>query len=214
MMDESEFEKEGLGSEANLNEVAGNYCPNSKSETEINQRPETAYKYPPRTREAQEEARKVIESMEGVISKKSSPAVNVFTHQDGRISVGLSGNVASEKFQNNREKLQQVLDKKYGYGKYSVCDKTLGEEDGVAQIDGGNMPGACAEPKCAVSASEIDSPITGMSTQWRGKTANPHAYSGPDKDEIKEYISTEMNPCDTCSDKYNEKVYMKKAMKG
>lgn len=78
-------------------------------------------------------------------------------------------------------------------------------------MSGGRDAGACAEPKCAVSSGDINSPITGMSTQWRGKGANPHKYDSPDSDKLTDHLDTEMSPCSTCAHPSNESIYMEKA---
>ena len=126
-----------------------------------------------RTVAADREGQKVIQAMEGVVSSKYSQTVNIMLHQDGTVSVGLSGNLGSSKTLARIQATQQALDKKYGAGKYIVSADTLNGTQGLKKVGGSNEVGTCAEPKCSVAAKDNPSPVTGFAIMWRGKDNNP-----------------------------------------
>ncbi len=150
----------------------------------------------PRTEKAAAEANKVIEVMSNSnnFPNKKNPAIMVYTHQDGTVSIGLSG-TANKKFKAKMEILQKLLDKE-APGKYKVSTTPV---ENIKKVEGGNNPGQCAEPKAAQIASQNTSPITGSSVKWRGKEGgNNHQHKLGDN---------EMTPCDTCADPDNIKTY-------
>nr|MCR4803170.1 hypothetical protein [Lachnospiraceae bacterium] len=158
--------------------------------------------YPPRTEEARREAQKVARAMEGVVPGKDHPSITVFTHQDGTVSVGLSGKTGTEKMKNNCNKLNEVLGEKY-----NVSPDTM-PTDNLIQV--GCPVGNCSEPKAVNAAHSNSSPITGYDTVWRGKGNMPekYQYTGQNTGGKVEGIYEQMNPCETCAEQNNIKEYM------
>ena len=158
--------------------------------------------YPPRTEEARREAQKVARAMEGVVSGKDHPSITVFTHQDGTVSVGLSGKPGTEKMKNNCNKLNEVLGEKY-----NVSPDTM-PTDNLIQV--GCPVGNCSESKAVNAAHSNSSPITEYDTVWRGKGNMPekYQYTGQNTGGKVEGIYEQMNPCETCAEPNNIKEYM------
>lgn len=157
-----------------------------------------------RTVAADREGQKVIQAMEGVVSSKYSQTVNIMLHQDGTVSVGLSGNLGSSKTLARIQATQQALDKKYRAGKYIVSTDTLNGTQGLKKVDGSNEVGTCAEPKCSVAAKDNPSPVTGFAIMWRGRGDNPYPIK---QDEAKDrgLSSSQMYMCATCE--FNKEIY-------
>lgn len=158
-----------------------------------------------RTPEAYNAAQDVKTVMSASVDSKGRPlfsqsknqTIQVLTHEDGTVSVGISG-ATPQKVSD----LQRELDNAYGSGKYYVQPNTLSEADGLIRPSQNGQPignpiGKCAEPNCAVTASKNPSPITGSSTVWRGKGENKHPVSGGQPDE--------MIFCETCN--ANKQIY-------
>ena len=169
--------------------------------------------YPPRTDYAQEECRIVVEAANSVKKKsdRSNPVISIFTHQNGTVSVGFSGENGTANTEKFAKKLQDKLDT-YTPGKYNVAgttDKTLMNMLSNGVPEGGNKLGVCAEPKAATAAHYNQSPITGMDTRHRlvesgVYTDNPYPYTGRDQIDL-----SQMDPCKTCE--VYEKEYMEYA---
>ena len=159
-------------------------------------------KYPPRTKEARMEAQKVAKTMEGVISKNDSPCITVFTHENGTVSVGMSGQSGGNKITRNANKLQEKLGDNY------VVSSTSMPTENLKQVETGCSLGNCSEPKAANAAHNNSSPITVYDTVWRGKGENPHKFTGENigDEVIGDY--EQMDNCDTCADPHNIKEYM------
>lgn len=167
-------------------------------------------KYPQRTDAAQAECQHVIDVFNNVKgnSNKKNTTVHVFLHEDGTVSVGISGKSGSIKTINAAKELEVALNdglntKKYTVG--SVIDVGLANvmeksNKGIPE----NYIGDCAEPKAATVASKNSSPIVGMDTRNRLGDATNHKYSGSDKTD-----NSQMSPCKTC--KVYEKEYMELA---
>ncbi|NHZ67046.1 hypothetical protein [Massilia genomosp. 1] len=180
-----------------------------------------------RTREADATAKVVVDEMAKLkIKKKESPSVQILTHEDGTVSVGLSGSVKSPKFRENAAKLQAGLDA-LEKGKYKVSTTTLDKSNGIKQLVDrdlspiGPEPGVCAEAKAAAVAAENPSPINGAATVWRGKADNPHPYNNenpgpfPYADKKAHKLSKDqMCPCMTCADASNSRIYHDAAVYG
>ncbi|MFP5392522.1 MAG: PAAR domain-containing protein [Gammaproteobacteria bacterium] len=170
-----------------------------------------------RTPEAQAAADNVVNVMKGSVGLNKSPVVQVFTHEDGTVSVGLSGDITNPKTFSRIAAVQTALDKKYGPGIYRVGRTTLTESDGIVRpvdADGdaiSNEPGMCAEPKAAMTAGQHPSPITGSATVWRGKDDNPHPYTG---DKAGSLGGHQMDPCPTCALPHNQRIYNNAATGG
>ncbi|HOV28163.1 MAG TPA: RHS repeat-associated core domain-containing protein, partial [Pseudobacteroides sp.] len=175
------------------------YCSESKQ----------GMKYPERTLEAQAECQKVVDILNSLKASDdiSTPVVTVFIHEDGTVSIGISGKSGGYNTRNTANMLEEALNKEMP-GKYKVSpviDKKLMNillQTGKGQP--GNPIGNCAEPKAVTAASVNTSPITGMDTRWRLSEEvkpNPHKYTGPNATDI-----SQMNPCDTC--KVYESEYM------
>ena len=161
-------------------------------------------KYPPRNLTAQRECQKVLNEVirlkaQATGKDKNRPIVSVFTHEDGTVSVGISGNSeASAKF---AEDLEKSLNKD-GRRKYYVSGLATQEfknylkshhvfSEDVKEL-GGKDIGFCAEPKAAIMANSNKSPITGMDTR-NPRNNNRYSYEGIDKTSSKQ-----MEPCTTC----------------
>lgn len=159
---------------------------------------------PPRTAQAQSEAQKVVDTMEGLgMSKKENKVVDVLTHENGTVSVGLSGE-GSPRQQERAQKVQDALNNGDPNGPYRVTtDNTV---PGIQQVEGGNAPGACAEPSAASAARDNPSPVTGNDTRWRGKGDNPHPFTGENADGAPT-APNQMDPCNTCGDPQNSNAY-------
>ncbi|MCE3607229.1 PAAR domain-containing protein [Massilia sp. P8910] len=163
-----------------------------------------------RTPAAQTAADNVVAVMKGTVSPTKSPVVQVFTHENGTVSVGLSGDIAAPSTASRVAAVQAALDKKYGPGIYKVGTTTLNESNGIVRAvdaDGnviGNAPGVCAEPKASTAAAQNQSPINGSATVWRGKGPNPHTYTG---DKAGSLSGDQMNPCATCGTPHNQGIY-------
>lgn len=162
-----------------------------------------------RTPSAEAAGKNVVDVMDGLVSPTKSPVVQVFTHENGTVSVGLSGQM-SPATAARIATVQAALDKKYGPGVYKVGTTTLDGSNGLVRAldaDGnpiGNALGVCAEPKASTAASSNPSPITGSTTLWRGKGDNPHAYTGPSGGKLS---PAQMNPCATCGLPHNQAIY-------
>lgn len=163
-----------------------------------------------RTKAADEAGQNVINVMDGLISSQKSPVVQILTHEDGTVSVGISGNINVAATADRIATLQAALDKEFGAGKYKVGTTTLDETNGVAKAvdtDGnkiGNAPGVCAEPKACAAAGQNQSPITGSATLWRGKGPNPYEHTGPNASNLS---PNQMDPCPTCAKPSNQVIY-------
>jgi len=168
-------------------------------------------RYPKRTAEAQAECQKVVDVGNAIKAfdssgkvRRKNPVTSVFLHEDGTVSVGISGeaegNMVSKTYST---KLQNTLNEHAGYNKYTVSNIT--DEELLSKIkptEEGNIPGNCAEPKVATVAHYNESPIVGFSARYYKVEGSSHKYN----DDI---YTNEMKPCDTCD--YNEEVYMKYA---
>ena len=170
-------------------------------------------KYPPRNLTAQRECQKVVNEILRLKSKDNrEPIVSVFTHEDGTVSVGISGDSgATERF---AKQLEESLNKD-GRRKYQVLGvatdefknyllklhKDIPKDKAMSKEMKGNIVGVCAEPKAALLANSNKSPITGMDTRTPRKENN-HPYKGIDKTS-----PNQMKPCRTC--RVCENSYMK-----
>jgi len=158
----------------------------------------------------------VVKAMDGVISKERAAAVQIFTHQDGTVSVGISGDLSSPKTVEGIARLQARLDKEFGEGKFKVGTTTLDEKNGIVRVmdkDGklSNAPGVCAEPKACTAAAENPSPITGSATISRSTKPNRYPYTAPNADSLS---PNKMGPCLTCGNPSNHAVYNNAANSG
>lgn len=163
-----------------------------------------------RTPEADASGQAVIKVMNEFVPSAKSQVVQVFTHEDETVTVGISVNLNAQSTINRIQQLQSALDDTYGADSYFVSSKTL---DGTAGVlrgyseDGtmaGNAPGVCAEPKASIGAARTQSPITSSATLWRGAGPNPYPYAGPNASELS---GNQMGPCLTCALGSNQKIY-------
>lgn len=164
---------------------------------------------PPRTKEATDESKHVADTADKVLGKKKSPVVDVLTHEDGTVSVGISGKPGDPGTVDRAQRLENALNKgvdknEFPNGKYKVSgDSTV---PGVETIPGGNPAGNCAEPKAATAAKDNPSPITGHDTRWRSDAPNPYPFGGPNA-EGQPVSPQQMGPCKTCADPANNNAY-------
>lgn len=159
---------------------------------------------PPRTAEAQRECQKVVDTMQKLnMPKKYNKAVDVLTHENGTVSVGLSGEPSPENQQRARD-VQNGLNNGDPNGRYRVSAGN--DVAGIEKKEGGSDAGLCAEPSAATAAHGNPSPITGHDTRWRGRGENPHPFTGQNADGAPAGPS-QMNPCNTCADPQNSNAY-------
>ncbi|WP_371865319.1 hypothetical protein, partial [Massilia eburnea] len=170
-----------------------------------------------RTAAADEAGKNVINVMDGLIAGDRASVVQILTHEDGTVSVGISGNVKLPSTANRISILQAALDKEFGAGKYKVGARTLDEASGLTRVVDekgkviGNMPGLCAEPKACVAAAQNQSPVTGSATLWRGAGPNPYPHTGPNAGKLS---PNQMDPCPTCAKPTNQVIYNETANGG
>ncbi|MCL2323574.1 MAG: hypothetical protein FWC47_15885, partial [Oscillospiraceae bacterium] len=189
-------------------------------------------KFPPRTPEAEKEAQKVVDVGSAIkawtapddIALTKNSVTSVFVHEDGSVSVGISGTWKGNKFSNEYAKqLEAALNESSmnewnvseheGKNKYTVSSITDVElknqielpkqENGKKILPGANGEGNCAEPKMATAAHYNDSEITGYDIRNYNplKADSELQYPGGD--------ANQMIPCPTCD--HNEEVYMEYA---
>ncbi|HBP22319.1 MAG TPA: hypothetical protein DEA08_31620 [Planctomycetes bacterium] len=183
--------------------------------------------YPPRTKAAQEECKKVCDAVARAgISKRKVSAVAVFTEEDEDgnpevVHVGLSsgsttGENGPESNEVGRERaaaLQQELDKSEPPPRYVVHEDPK-SFPGYENEQGDPAPGNCAEPKAANGvpggagqADGFDVRYRGPEKKWEGSEdkqglKESYAYEGQDKDPDQTY--PQMNPCNTCDNPHNK----------
>jgi hypothetical protein len=195
----------------------GGNRPDSPKANTPNNKSKAVNKYPPRTPLAQEECQRVVDmgnkiKREDLIIKAYqetrdtpfSPTTCVFVHQNGTVSVGISGYYEGTRYSRHyANELQKALNKEAGWKKYTVCATTAQKlmKNTPKQIRGGSKPGMCAEPKAATAAHKNESPIVGMDVRYYTSEGEvPHRlFEG----------SNQMDQCNTC--KYYEEVIMKYA---
>ena len=162
-------------------------------------------KYLPAIQKANSEAQKVVNIGNAIKAfdtsakyKYKNPVTSVIVHENGTVSVGISGEASGNT--NSflyAQKLQVALNESAGYEKYKVSAKT--DNALLNQIEvvvTGNIPGVCAEPKAATVAHYNKSKIVGMDTRYYTTKKVPHGHDG----------SNQMDACDTC--KKNMEVYI------
>jgi RHS repeat-associated protein len=161
---------------------------------------------PPRTAKARKECQKVIDvmgRMDKSIGRGRLRTVDVLTHADGTVSVGLSAS-DSDKNRTDAARLQNALNGEGQSDKYRV--RVNSNVPNIVKAEGGNDPGQCAEPHSAEAAHGHDSPVDGQDTRWRGKDPNPHPYKGSNADGAPVEPS-QMDPCPTCKHPPNAEEY-------
>jgi hypothetical protein len=163
--------------------------------------------YPPRTDKAIQESKHVATEMDKVISPKKNKSTSVLTHEDGSVSVGISGQ-NSQKTAHQARKLEEQLNKDLDTPKYKVSGESM-PDDNLRKAPDGNRVGDCSEPKAANAAHDNPSPIDGFDSRWRGKEPNPEnrRYTGKN-DGTTSVDKNQMDPCPTCADPQNAKEYM------
>ncbi len=164
-------------------------------------------KYPERTPEAQEEAQRVVDVGNAIKAFDESqnpdqhPTTMVFVHEDGTVSVGISGSPTGSKgLSEYSQTLQDALNESAGYDKYNVSPTVDDALFGKLNYESGGAPvGVCAEPKAATAAHYNDSPITGMDVRYYSNEGNPYPLPNATS-------PNQMASCPTCE--RNEGVYM------
>ncbi|MCP3874443.1 MAG: hypothetical protein GY699_14970 [Desulfobacteraceae bacterium] len=179
-----------------------------KTEVDKPRQPKAEEIYPPRTDKAIRESKHVATEMDNVISKRKNPSSTVFTHEDGSVSVGISGQ-NNTKTAAQARKLEDHLNKDLETPKYRVSGESM-PADNLNDIDGGNIKGVCSEPKAANAAHNNPSSIDGFDSRWRGNKENPHPYTRKNADNVP-VDQNQMEQCLTCADHENAKEYMKYA---
>ena len=168
-------------------------------------------KYPPRPPLTKAECQRVVDMRNKIrasdnkikerqkrIGKVLSVATCVFIHENGDVSVGISGSPQGNYYTKRyAEKLEAALNKEAGKKKYTVsyvADSELISSQ--RKWKKGRKPGECAEPKAATAAHKNESPIVGMDVRYFSTENVPHRlYEG----------SNQMRPCDTCAH-YEEEI--------
>jgi len=185
--------------------------------------------YPPRTETARNEAKNVVSAANEISSPKKRKVVTVLTHEDGTVSVGVSGKPGkkSDQFAHTlqkklNDKHKQDVSRETGLKQKDVPDKYRVSGDSMPTtnlVEGkdGNIPGVCGEPKAVDASNGHDSPVTGSDTRWRGDGDNPYPYTGdnlPNNDGSPSSVEpSQMDPCPTCGHPNNVKEYMDHANK-
>jgi len=171
-------------------------------------------KYPPRTPLAEEECQRVVDIGNEIRSSDSkliehqerkgkviSPVTCVFIHENGDVSVGISGKPEGSYYTKRyAKKLEAALNKGVGRKKYTVSYVADSELISKQERWGkGRNPGECAEPKAATAAhnNKSGSPIIGMDVRY-------YTSEGYIPYRLKEG-SNQMRPCDTCAH-YEEEI--------
>jgi len=134
------------------------------------------HKFPPRTDASDEALGNVMTAMEKAKNPMGEPwsqndnrVFSVATHEDGSVSYAVSGEKPSRVGQ-IYESMEQHLPENY---KPASSDIDMSNFK-AATVRGNEVKGTpCAEPKLLLG-NENQSPITGMSTGWRGKGPNPY----------------------------------------
>ena len=152
-----------------------------------------------RTSIADKEGQKILGAMNGIVSERRSKSVTVMVHNNGKVSVGLSGDINTKGMSDVISNLQRRLDKTYGKDKYFVGTSTIDKSstNGVIQY-GSNKLGLCGEPKCALQAGKSSSSVNGVAVLWRGKEANPYPLNNRGN-----LSSNQMRLCETCQGNSN-----------
>ena len=163
-----------------------------------------------RTPEADAAGQAVINIMNRFVPPTKSQVVQVFSHEDGTVTVGISGNLDARSTVDRIQRLQSAFNDAFGSDLYFVSAKTLDGSAGVVRgysEDGtkfGNEPGVCAEPKASIGAARTGSPITGSATLWRGAGPNPYPFEGANATTLS---GNQMGPCLTCALRSNQQIY-------
>ncbi len=190
----------------------------------------TDNKFPERTPEAQAEAQRVVNvgnalkafgdydpdsgvPLNEISINTGSPVVAVFLHEDGTVSVGISGKAGGSKGNNEyARQLENALNESAGEKKYVVSSivndelrEMIIENESNRKFPkvGQDVPdrGACAEPKAASAAHENDKTIIGFDVRHYNGNGEGNRYP------LEGAASpNQMRPCDRC--KVNEEVYM------
>lgn len=173
--------------------------------------------YPPRTKQAREMAQKVAKIIDNLgIGKEIFRTVTVFVHENGSVSIGLSGRSKNDDYQKNVKLLQEYLNNLKDGHDYTVATQSI-PIDHLVQVNkkGACPKGNCAEPKAAYAAHSNSSPITGYDTVWRGNDDNNYPFTGENEgEELEDSEYEQMDPCKTCGHIGNIKVYMEFARAG
>ncbi|MGE0712818.1 MAG: phage tail protein [Planctomycetota bacterium] len=181
--------------------------------------------YPPRSKAAQEECKKVCAVADKTpgCGKSSVPVIAVFTEEDEQgnplvVHVGLSGGVDANgeptpKGQARAQALQDNLNEGNQPPPTYVVSSQPVDFPGYTNTQGDPAPGNCAEPKAANgvpggagNADGFDVRYRGKESDWEGKDGkaglkDQYEYKGEDKDPDP---PPQMNPCNTCSDPHNK----------
>jgi uncharacterized Zn-binding protein involved in type VI secretion len=149
--------------------------------------------FPARTAESDAAVNTVKQAMkEAGISQKKGTAVGALVHEDGSVTVAVSG--SAEKTAAIQSKLAGKLPENYKFG---PPEATRPLENYTDPNTGKTYDGrtTCAEPKLFEGAANNSSKPSGMSVDWYGKPENPHPISPG---------NSGMEPCASCE--HNEPV--------
>ncbi len=140
---------------------------------------------------------------------KKNRSVTVIEHEDGTVSVGLSGADKAK----GAEHAQQITD---DLNRQHPSDpptyRTTGQVDTTNLNDGGSrenpapLPGNCSEPHAAQAAGENPSPPQSYQTVWTGPADCPPEHQMPGRPTTPGG-NEQMQPCPTCqsnTDNYAE----------
>ncbi len=191
----------------------GGNRPDSPKANTPNNKSKAVNKYPPRTPLAEAECQRVVDMGNKIRDKDAkakeferktgrvlSPTTCVFVHEDGTVSVGISGSARGTQYSIHYAKeLQKALNKQAGWKKYTVSATTAPSlMDKIRKpVEGGNIPGVCAEPKAATAAHNNESPIVGMDVRY---------YTSEGEVPLRLYEgSNQMDQCETCKT-YEEEI--------
>jgi Flp pilus assembly pilin Flp len=125
-------------------------------------------------------------------SGKGKLVVHTFVHEDGSVSVGISGKKLDPSAVKQLEGKLKATDPGT---KYTIHEGEVSPalKDQIVHQPGGNKPGVCAEAHAAEAARQNPSPIVSRETLWRGQGPNPHPAGAPPVGKWEP-----MKPCPTC----------------
>jgi hypothetical protein len=163
-------------------------------------RQQEEFGYPPLTDKAKFLATHIADTLDDVGFQYGS-AVGVMTHEDGSVTVAISGSPAAmTNARNILEPRLQMLQHQGGLTGYrfgpEMPDETLTPLRPVMFPDGTDRTSpTCAEPRLGEAARAQDSPPDGMAVVWRAEaTGRNNPY--PDARQTSHQF---MYPCNSCA---------------
>lgn len=197
------------------------YDASTKKNAERKRDPEERAKYEKERAEKREAAvEKATRSNRGQQRVDPNKSVTVILHEDGTVSIGISGSVAGA--QQARQIAAEMNSAQRAEGKPEIYGAAKGEIDPEAEgmVDGGTAenpapePGACSEAGSAVTSGENKSEPKSFQTVWGGGDAtfpNEHRIPGNPRAGGDDGPLL-MDPCATCQ--ANGDIYTRISKRG